>query len=379
MKPKLMFYCQHVLGMGHLVRSRELVKGLSGFDVCFVNGGEPVDGFAFPATVRLVQLPPIASDEEFRAIDANDETRRQRREVVLDLFTAFQPDVLIVEMFPFGRRKFAFELLPMLERNAASGRRTHVVSSVRDILVSKRDQQRHEEFACRMLNEHFDLVLVHSDPQFQRLEDSFFRAADIQPPVVYTGFVAEQPAGVLPQRNPSAVPHIIASIGGGRVGGDLLSATIEASTRLGSPHRLTVFTGPYHDDQQVDALRAKAMGAPWIEIERFASNFVDRLAQADLSISMAGYNTCMNIVAAGIRSLVLPFSGNANEEQTVRARKLQALGALRMLSPADLEPNALAETIRQSLAVPLPGRPALNCEGVIHTAKQLERLVPVHV
>ena len=42
--PKLMFYCQHILGMGHLIRSIEIVRGLiSDFQICFINGGQVIE------------------------------------------------------------------------------------------------------------------------------------------------------------------------------------------------------------------------------------------------------------------------------------------------------------------------------------------------
>ncbi len=41
----LMFYCQYVFGMGHLVRSLEIARALvRDFDVTFIAGGDPVDG-----------------------------------------------------------------------------------------------------------------------------------------------------------------------------------------------------------------------------------------------------------------------------------------------------------------------------------------------
>ena len=59
MRPRVMFYSQHVLGMGHLVRSLEIIRGLAEFEVCFVNGGELVAGFAPPPAVKVVNLPPL--------------------------------------------------------------------------------------------------------------------------------------------------------------------------------------------------------------------------------------------------------------------------------------------------------------------------------
>ncbi len=370
MKPRLLFYCQHVLGMGHLVRSREIVKGLGEFDVWFINGGEPVDGFAFPPEVRVVQLPPVRSDAEFRAIDAGELVQEQRRGMLLRLLEEVDPDAVLIEMFPFGRRKFAFELVPLLEEIRQRGNRTKVISSVRDILVSKRDQARHEEQACRLLNEYFDLVLVHSDPRFQQLGETFLRAADLRCRVEYTGFVTE-PADLPPAR-------IIASAGGGRIGFPLLDAAVRACREIATAprHELHVFTGPYLPEDEFQALLEMAAACPWIRVERYAPDFVQRLASADLLISMAGYNTCMNVLTTGVRAIVLPFTGNQNEEQSIRAHKLAGLGCLSVLEPCDLEPELLAARIRRELGASRHGNAiALDLDGVAKTARLLTEVV----
>lgn len=200
MKKRAMFYCQSVLGMGHLIRSAEIVHGLagSGFEVSFLNGGEPASGFELPSSVAVVNLPPIKSDAEFREIHAADgsrdleEIKESRRQRILAEFACFRPQVLIIELFPFGRRKFAFELIPLLERINAGGRATKVVCSLRDILVSKRDQARFEDQVCDLMNRYFDLLLVHSDPRFQRLEETFPGVRRIECPIRYTGFVVQR-------------------------------------------------------------------------------------------------------------------------------------------------------------------------------------------
>src|SRR5207249_4068055 len=110
---KIMFYCQHILGMGHLMRSMALVEGLKDFQVCFVNGGEMIPGFEFPSTVSVVHLPALKSDADFRHIETVSgqnlaETETARTQCLLDEFERFQPDALIIELFPFGRKKFGF-------------------------------------------------------------------------------------------------------------------------------------------------------------------------------------------------------------------------------------------------------------------------------
>src|SRR3954471_606258 len=133
MKKKILFYCQHVLGMGHFVRSTEIVRGLTDFTVCFLNGGEIVQGFELPPSIEVVNLPPIKADAEFRDIHAVDdaqsldEVKAARAARILAEFDCMQPDLLIIELFPFGRRKFAFELLPLLEHIRSTGCATKVV------------------------------------------------------------------------------------------------------------------------------------------------------------------------------------------------------------------------------------------------------------
>jgi predicted glycosyltransferase len=200
MKKRAMFYCQSVLGMGHLIRSAEIARGLADnrFEVSFLNGGETAGGLQLPSSIAVVNLPPIKSDAEFREIRAADgsrdleEIKEDRRRRILAEFARFRPQVLIIELFPFGRRKFAFELIPLLERISAGGRATKVVCSLRDILVSRRDQARFEDRVCNLMNRYFDLLLVHADPRFQRLEETFPSARRIECPIRYTGFVVQR-------------------------------------------------------------------------------------------------------------------------------------------------------------------------------------------
>ena len=142
---KVMLYCQHVLGMGHLMRSMALVEGLRDFEVCFVNGGEMIPGFAVPPGVTMVQLPPLKSDADFQHLEGIDgqnlaAIEAARTEALLAEFERFRPDALIIELFPFGRKKFAFELVPLLARIRSEGQPVKVICSLRDILVSRSDQ-----------------------------------------------------------------------------------------------------------------------------------------------------------------------------------------------------------------------------------------------
>jgi predicted glycosyltransferase len=388
---RLMFYCQHVLGMGHFIRSSEIVRGLvRHFDVCFLNGGEIIPGFDLPASVEVINLPPIRADAEFRDIHAVDgsanlnEIKEIRKLCILDQYTRIKPDILVIELFPFGRLKFAFELLPLLEQIEKTGRGTKVVCSLRDILVSKREQQRFDEDACRIVNRHYDLLLVHSDPRFQRLDETFQRVSDLKCPIRYTGFVAQsedenepiigdglRPAG-------SGEKTIVVSIGGGRVGSELIDCAVKAGVLIGEmlPHRMSIFTGPYLPEDEVSQIQSQIEGRSNFSLQRYTTQFISYLRAADLSISMAGYNTCMNLITARTRAIVYPFTGNNNQEQAIRATKLRELGIVEVINPHELKPERLAEKIMLILRHPKPGtdRPALDLCGVEKTVEALTEI-----
>ncbi|MBO0800860.1 MAG: glycosyl transferase, partial [Blastocatellia bacterium] len=369
----------------HFIRSAEIVRSLAkaGCDVCFLNGGEIVPGFELPAAVEMINLSPLKADAEFRDIQTIDglgldEIKEMRKRRIIDEYERLVPEVLVIELFPFGRLRFGDELIPLLELAKFSGRFTEVVCSLRDILVGKRAQRQFEEYACQIVNRYFDLLLVHSDPSFQRLEETFPRVADLECPVVYTGFVKQPldeesgPIDDLPAAH-FGEKTIVVSIGGGRVGIELIDCAIEASALLagGLRHRMFIFTGPYMSEAEFGQLQEKTAKAPGIRMERYTTRFISYLRRADLSISMAGYNTCMNIVATGARAIVYPFTGNNNAEQSIRADKLSTLGIVDVIRRQELKPGNLAEMIVAALSRPEHENPVLDLNGAEKTAMLL--------
>jgi predicted glycosyltransferase len=361
---KLMFYCQHILGMGHLVRSMEIVRGLmQDFQVCFINGGEVIKEFPFPDGVEVVNLPAIKTDEEFQALQVVDtsltlaEVQEIRKNQLLEIYNKFQPDVLMLELFPFGRGKFSFELIPLLERVRESNVGTKVVSSLRDIVVTKTNRVKYEEKVCNLMNQYFDMLLVHGDPKFYPLEETFSRISDLKCEIHYTGFVVQEPEEnpVLSDEDSAVVnsekPLILVSIGGGRFGHELIDCVVETAPILEGkiPHHLQVFTGPFIPEEKLNNWQTLTKNSRNINIRRYTPNLLSYMQKADLSISMSGYNTTLNIMTTGVRAMSLAFTGNDDQEQGMRANKLDKLGVLKMLSPDDLQPDSLAQKIIDSL------------------------------
>ncbi|MEL6164692.1 MAG: glycosyltransferase, partial [Cyanobacteria bacterium J06628_3] len=317
---KLLFYCQHILGMGHLVRSMEIVRGLmSDFQVCFLNGGQIIKEFNIPDGIEVVNLPAIKTDAEFKQlmpVDSNlslAEIQEIRKNKLLQVADEFKPDVLMVELFPFGRGKFSFELIPLLEKLQASEKPVKIVSSLRDIVVTKTNQEKYENKVCRLMNQYFDMLLIHGDKNFVPLDESFSRVKDIQSQTKYTGYVVQKP-----KLNPelteeykniigSEKPLILVSVGGGRFGHELIDCVIASAEILEQkiPHQIQIFTGPFAPEEKVQAWQKLAENKSNLRVNRYTRNLLSYMQKADLSISMSGYNTTLNVMTTGVRAMIL--------------------------------------------------------------------------
>jgi predicted glycosyltransferase len=386
---KVLFYCQHVLGIGHLVRSAEIARALSREDeVTFVSGGAPVDGFPFPSGVKLIQLPALQTGDEFGELEdcgsgkTVEEIQAMRRRLLLRLFDEVRPDALLIELFPFGRKQFAFELIPLLLYAQSQSQGTLVACSLRDILVEQPDAAKaakYVERVCRIVNSFFDLILIHGDPAFQKLDETFHSVGELRCEIRYTGLVQQEaPVPAAGAMRQDQVPIIVVSIGSGRYrhGQLLLESVIRAAALLENrlPHRFRVFAGPFIPQEVYAALEQLARQARNVEIEKYSPHFFEHLKRADLSISMGGYNTIMNILAAGVRSLVYPYTPDNDQEQQIRATKLAGLGRVELLHPAMLPAEALGPKITRML-VTKPSALTFDMDGAANTALILRSAV----
>jgi predicted glycosyltransferase len=377
-RPALLFYCQHSLGLGHAVRSFVLAGALAEhFRVVLACGGERPEGLAPPDEVELVELPAVGAARDGALVSRGpgslEQARRRRQRLLLDALRSLRPAVVVVELFPFGRRRFADELVPLLEQAGARTPRPLLVSSVRDILVDRgADRHAHDTVTCVLANRYLDAVLVHSDPRFARLEESFHPSIALQVRVRHTGFVVKERSEA--RRVDGSDPRVVVSAGGGLVGAPLLRAALEARPSLPPELQLEVVAGPFLPEQDWRALQGAATRTPGVELHRFVPDLGDRLRSAAASVSQCGYNTALDLLRARVPALVVPFAEGRENEQGRRAERLARLGAVRMLEPERLEPATLAAEILALLSF-RPRPLDLDFAGAETSARLLAGLV----
>ena len=99
MRPGLLLYCQHSVGIGHLMRSLLLASKLAGrFRVVLLNGGPVPPGLDIPKDIEIVDLPPLGMPDghELVSRDANFDLVKQK-------IVAVHMRDLCLEDYPFRR------------------------------------------------------------------------------------------------------------------------------------------------------------------------------------------------------------------------------------------------------------------------------------
>jgi predicted glycosyltransferase len=383
---RVFFYVQHLLGIGHLKRAATLARALAdeGLEVTLASGGPPVAGIASDLEsrgVRLAQLPPASAadlgfkvllDGEGREID--EPWKRRRSEALLAAWRAADAHVLVLELFPFGRRQMRFELLPLLEAAAGAARRPAIACSVRDVLGGRKSPQRQQE-TLGLVERYFDAVLVHGDPAVIGFERTFPLAARLAQKIQYTGYVVDA-RGASGNERAAGTGEVIVSAGGGAVGADLLQAAIRARPLTALRSRTwRILAGSNLPQAQFSGLErlAAETGEGRVVVERARGDFTTLLANCEISVSQAGYNTLMELVQSGARAVVVPFAGGHESEQTLRAHCFAERGLLEIVPESTLAPGTLAAAIERAARKPRPARGAIDLEGARRGASLIAR------
>ena len=374
-KPRLMIYVQNLLGIGHLRRAAGISRAAveRGFDVRFVSGGFPIKDLNI-GEARFYQVPPVRSlDGDFKTlVDENNNEitnfwRDKRRKLLLDLFEKIQPQILLTELFPFGRRQFRFELIPLLTKAKDTKSCSQVVCSMRDILVTKPRHDRNLEIV-ETLENFYQKILVHGDRKVISLAETFPLEQRISHLIEYTGYVLTP--GHIGDTGRNGAGEIIVSAGGGAVG----YATLPKIFKLRKEVSVSDFpwrfvTGPHMPLEVFKELKRRETKDTFVERNR--PDLPAVISRAKLSISQAGYNTIAEIMDAGTPAVVVPYEGGIETEQRLRSDLLAKRSLLQVVDENELTVKNLDNAIHQALNIEPVKKLDINLDGARHTAHLL--------
>ncbi|MEO0765089.1 MAG: glycosyltransferase [Pseudomonadota bacterium] len=340
---KVMIVVTHLLGTGHLARVLTLGRAFRdrGDQVTVISGGRSVPHFSAKG-MRLIQLPAVQSNgTDFTTLlgeggaPADPAYMATRRDMLLDALAEATPDILITELFPFGRRILRDEFAALLSAARDMRAPPLVLSSIRDILAPPSKPAK-AVFADEKVSRFYNGVLVHSDPDLVTLAHSWPVSDSLAPSLHYTGFVAPPPPDTQTNRHGS----ILVSAGGGAVGERIFEAALDAAYLMPQVHWLFLMGG-------TDARRERfaRIAPPHVDIQAPRPDFRTLLAGAAASVSMCGYNTAMDVLQTGVPALLVPFDDGGEVEQGLRADALSGLDGIAVLRQAELSGPAVAMAV----------------------------------
>jgi predicted glycosyltransferase len=306
----------HLSGSGHLARVAAIARATAamGGAATVVNGGAAVP-WIDRSGVGWRQLPPLhVRDLDFSTLltpegaPADAEYLGARREAVVGALRALRPDVLVCELYPFGRRALAQEFEAAISEALALGAR--VVCSVRDLPEPPRKPGRAERAEAALV-----------------------------------------------------------AVGGGGLGRALLGAAVEAA-RLGRRRWRLRVGGPDAAAEAARLARAAA-GAP-VVVEPAAGDYRARLGACAASVSLFGYNTALDLAQTGAPSVVVPSDEGGEREQTLRAEAFARRSAqFEILRMAELSPPRLADAVERAAARGRAAPMTLDLGGAARSARIL--------
>jgi predicted glycosyltransferase len=422
---KNIFYpVESMVGLGHFNRAGAISRALTGQGAhVTVTSGTFVDERRFFAGAdtrtltphvfkdddRWIQVLPNAAKREIDPGAAQIAAGQRLHEHLRALENA-HPDVMISEFWPFDRSDFDSEMMAVLNHQALSNSHVLKIASLRDILdtpqegvlidsfdISGRAQR--DTVAADVVNKHFDAVLIHGDPALFKLADTFNAASKIQKDIVYTGYITAE----LPKRDPNAdYTHapLIVGCGSGKDAQEIVFSFLTSWNRIVHTAKTTpelralcdrpvhIIAGPrYNDTSYNDTIEWAARlsnDCPHpVTVEGYDANLTKRVAAAAFCVSLAGYNSTLEVLSIGTPSLFVPKftvhqgKQHLSTEQLYRMRKLEKLG-IASFSPADqvLRPDHFASRIIQEFNDQTAQnfqRPQLDFSGVDKTIKYIDK------
>jgi predicted glycosyltransferase len=360
-RPRIALYSHDTVGLGHTRRQLAIAHALAAHheaaDLLVLTGNPEATRLPVPPRTDLVTLPTVTKDQTGRYVPRRaagplDQVLAVRRAVLTAALTSFDPTLLIVDKVPAG---LAGELTDAL---AALSGRCRVVLGLREVLDdpdttrAEWRQSRSDEVIAR----HYDEVWVYGDRTVfdpARVYGWAPSTLERTVPLGYLGTPGPDTCGTSATDGTGATsatddadgsatarPYVLCQLGGGADGLPLARAFLTAPLPAG--HDGIVLTGPYLPADSRAPLEALAAGHDGrMRVLPFTDRAQDLLAPAAAVVSMAGYNSTVEILSTAVPALLVPRT-HPRREQQIRASALAARGAVDMLAPTDLSPDALA-------------------------------------
>ena len=384
---RVALYSHDTMGLGHIRRNMLIAQGLAGsglpIEILLVTGSREASKFPLPPNVDALTLPAInktpAGRYQSRHLTMGlPELIHIRSSTICAALDSFQPDLFIVDNVPRG---VACELDSALEMLNASGR-TRCILGLRDVLDEPAKVQ--NEWA-RFRNFHtirrwYERVWIYGDPSVYDAVSEYGFSADVAFKTRYLGYLdqGQRVKGHARARaksdRPDRIqkPYVLCLLGGGQDGTRVAEAFVE-SIRPQGMHGVLV-TGPMMSEHARNELLRRAQRRSDMTVLSSVSDTLRLIDEADLVITMGGYNTVGEVLLTKTPALVIPRI-HPRREQWIRADCFRKKGLLDVLHPDQIGPESITGWLSSAREPKVDRQDRLVMDGLINLKSQVMGLL----
>ena len=369
-KKRILYYCQSLVGIGHLTCSLRIIgELLEHSEVDLIQGGLGSGASLQHEGFRNLCLPTLLHDHETGGFVDPDDARDTddvwaARQHEITNFLRWPYHAIVVEFYPFGRRRFKSEIQGLFKTVRKRCGPVPIFTSVREVLIPRAIEK--ERRMAESVKKYIHTVFIRGDPDIVRFDETFSLANEIADRLCYTGYISPPP----PTSRPARKKQILVSQGGGNVGRELLEGVIGAAALM-PDFSFLLATGSRTSEAEMAQLR-NSVRSNNVEITPFLADFQHHLMESAVSISMGGDNTLLDVLSARTPALAYPYQGNS--EQGFRIKKFAEAGLLHALDGGDLVAERLKEKIKLALDTPYPTR-EFATNGAFVTSEKIKTVL----
>ncbi|MFQ6028211.1 MAG: glycosyltransferase family protein [Dehalococcoidia bacterium] len=339
-------------GLGHLRRSRNIALAIlkrSPESSILVLADEIATPFFAPVRgldhIKLpVLLPARGAPYSTSLLNCDfDRVMDLRRNLILEVVKGFNPDVVLVDHGPVGVEG---DLKPLLDRVASSPTRPKLYLGIRDILASpEQTDQDWTRLGVYDYLEYYDAVLVYGSSEFFDTAATYGLSSRVRR-LIYCSYVAP-PREELARNQDSDGPIILAMGGAGHDATAMELALVRALPLVQEtiPYPAVVLTGPFMAPKDRQAIHREAQGCEFPpQVLNRSEDATQLIRRAELIVTLAGYNSMVEILQWQKKALVVPRM-LGRSEQPLRTRLFAERGLVHWLSLEEATPDTMAQAL----------------------------------
>lgn len=388
--PRVLAYCHDGVGIGHLRRTFNICQylGATYHEASFlVATGCPYTslisspgvvgdgGDSHASRTDVLKLPALTKidNETYRPkylAMADEDILRFRESLLLNAAQHYKPDVFLVDKAPVG---VCGELIPTLHWLQEHSPNTRIIFGMRDIEDDSATtiKQWSKLDAFRVFEECYDEVWVYGMRSVFDVAKEYQLSPQTQAKMRYMGYLARKSCEH-PISSSDGVPSVLVTVGGGTDGAMILDTYLAEAARQMAANgvRSVVVAGPDLPEADAHRLGSIASRLPSTEWIDFAPCMMCRIRQADLVVTMGGYNTLCEIALNRKPALVIPRT-QPRQEQAIRAKLWAKRGIVDVIDPTELTPTLLARKVSEAIESGVTvTAPDLDLDGLVQVRER---------